>query len=143
MKTLSYLATFAVGFAIAYALPELPKPTPEPRTIRLDVAPGARETVWSRALAKKLDGQAEFTLPSGRRADVLAGDYIIEIDWPGNVAEGVGQAVLYSDESGRAGVVALAYRQELTPTDRQDLEDLRKMLDDHDLAVWALLPNGK
>ncbi len=74
MKTLSYIATFAAGFVIAYALPELPKPTPEPRTIRLDVDPGARETVWSRALADALDGQAEFALPSGRRADVLASD---------------------------------------------------------------------
>lgn len=43
----------------------------------------------------------EWVLPDGTRVDCLSGSHAIEVDWSHKWAEGIGQAMHYSSETGK------------------------------------------
>lgn len=72
--------------------------------------PKAWEPVWSKYLAAKLGGVAEYRCIDGSRVDVLTDDFAAEVEWVKKWKESIGQALLYSLLTGRAPMVILLLR---------------------------------
>lgn len=92
--------------------------------IELDVADPTLEKNWINALAEKLDGQSEVTVPYGR-VDVITGSYAIEVDYLHKFKEGIGQALHYGEVKGITPGLALIYERSESETDADVLDKLR------------------
>jgi hypothetical protein len=92
--------------------------------ILLDLADDTRESAWSAALAKIVDGKTEVKIANGR-IDVLNAVYAIEVDRLGKWHEGIGQAAHYGVETGKRPCVALMIDKGLWPLAPATVEKLR------------------
>jgi hypothetical protein len=84
--------------------------------IELEVHDRTQEKNWITALAARLGGQSEVTVPYGR-VDVLTGTYAIEVDYLHKWKEGIGQALHYASVKGITPCLALIYERTETQTD--------------------------
>lgn len=84
--------------------------------IELEVQDRTLEKNWTAALAARLGGQAEVTVPYGR-IDVLTGTYAIEIDYLHKWKEGIGQTLHYASVKGITPCLALIYERTENQTD--------------------------
>ena len=96
--------------------------------VSLPVPPGSRETVWSTALAKALGGVTEAPVQSGR-VDVLTSRFAIEVERLEKWHEGIGQALHYSDQTGRLACIALIVEDGNWPISPKALEFV-KLIED-------------
>lgn len=71
---------------------------------------GSHEPAWSKALAKRLHGQAEYRTPDGSRVDVLTDETAWEVEWAAKWKEAPGQALLYGMATGRKPGVILLFK---------------------------------
>ena len=85
MKTLIYTLTL-----LSFAVPML-----------------ANEVSEVAAIAVRYNLQNEVRLEDGTRADLISEDYAIEVDWSAKWAEGIGQALFYSEMTSKAPGVLL------------------------------------
>ena len=74
--------------------------------LQLELEPDLNEASWRDSLAASLEGDGEVRIEGGR-IDVLTDDWAVEVDRLHRWHEGLGQALHYSDASGREGVLAL------------------------------------
>lgn len=75
-------------------------------TVSVCVPRNATERVWSEALAERVGGASEYSIPHGR-VDVLASRFAIEVDRLEKWHEGIGQSLHYADATGRRPALAL------------------------------------
>lgn len=108
---------------------------PDNRKITLPVGEHEYEVAWSAALAELVGGEAEHRLPDRTRVDVLTDKYAVEVDWVGKFEEGIGQALRYSDATGKLPVVALGLKGDWS---KQELETARRVANKHHISVWVL-----
>lgn len=84
--------------------------------IDLEVQDRTQEKNWISALATRLEGQAEVSVPYGR-VDVLTETYAIEVDFFHKWKEGIGQALHYASVKGITPCLALIYERTENKTD--------------------------
>lgn len=108
----------------------------------LDLPAQTRESAWRDALAVALNGQSEVPIEGGR-IDVLTDKWAIEVDWPNKWHEGLGQALHYSDATGKQGVVALiSYtgKENLREKSRKRFELVDKQCEKNGIKLVVLFP---
>ena len=66
-----------------------------------------RETTWSKYLATKLGGIAEYRTEDGSRVDIVTDEYAIEVEWATKWKEAIGQALFYGVMTGRKPAIIL------------------------------------
>jgi hypothetical protein len=74
--------------------------------LQLELDTDLNEASWRDSLAASLKGDGEVRIEGGR-IDVLTDEWAVEVDRLHRWHEGLGQALHYSDASGREGVLAL------------------------------------
>lgn len=84
--------------------------------VELEIQDRTQEKNWISALAARLGGQSEVTVPYGR-VDVLTGTYAIEVDYLHKWKEGIGQALHYASVKGITPCLALIYERTENQTD--------------------------
>jgi len=108
-----------------------------------DLPSQAPEALWRDALAAELSAQHEVRIEGGR-IDVMTDDMAIEIDWPHKWHEGLGQALHYSDATGKQAVLALiSYSQgpeHLKASSRERFEMVEKYCSNHNVKLMLLFP---
>ncbi|MFH0952708.1 MAG: hypothetical protein V1873_00080 [Verrucomicrobiota bacterium] len=111
---------------------------------QFDLPSQAPEAYWRDVLAEELGGQHEVSIEGGR-IDVLTDTQAIEIDWPHKWHEGLGQALHYSDVTGKQGVLALiSYSQgpeKLQADSRARFDMVEKQCAKHGIKVIVLFPS--
>ena len=65
------------------------------------------ERYYQTQLCKKLGGKMEYVLSDRTRVDCLTKTYAIEVDFGKKWAEGIGQALFYSEMTGKKPAVGL------------------------------------
>lgn len=135
MRRILAIAVFALLFPPATA--------PAWESYEFDLPAQTRESAWRDALAKELKGRTEVSIEGGR-VDVLTDTWAIEVDWANKWHEGLGQALHYSDATGRQGVVALiAYGQgvgHLRENTRKTLERAERQCGKNGIKLIVLFP---
>jgi len=66
-----------------------------------------KEKYYQEKFCEKLDGEMEVVLPDRTRVDCLSDEYAVEVDFGRKWAEGIGQALYYSEMTGKKPAVAL------------------------------------
>lgn len=74
--------------------------------VELCVSSDAPEAAWTVALANRIGGTPEVSVPHGR-IDVLSETFAIEVDRITKWHEGIGQSLHYADATGKQPVLAL------------------------------------
>ena len=82
------------------------------------------EPVWSRWLAARMGGIAEYRLPDRSRVDILTQCLAIEVDWCKKYPEAIGQALYYAIMTERQPAILLLLRNK--PSEPKYLERARK-----------------
>lgn len=93
----------------------------------------AYQTEWCRSAG----GIAEVILPDRTRVDCLTETHAVEVDFARKWAEAVGQALYYSQATGRAPGILLIIEEE---GDERFLERLLKVTERLGVAVWTATP---
>ena len=91
--------------------------------IELEIQDPTQEKNWIAALAARLSGQSEVTVPYGR-VDVLTGTYAIEVDYLHKWKEGIGQSLHYASVKGITPCLALIYERTQNQTDNSLNDEL-------------------
>jgi len=66
-----------------------------------------KEKYYQEKFCKKIDGKMEVVLSDRTRVDCLNDEYAVEVDFGKKWAEGIGQALYYSEMTGKKPAVAL------------------------------------
>ena len=98
------------------------------------------ESSWSKALAVKVNGEAEFRLPDQSVVDVLTDDHAIEVDWLENWHKGVGKALHYATLSKRKPVLAIRLKGD--DWKKEQLETVIQVAQKNGISVWLLEAEG-
>tara|TARA_R100001594_G_scaffold143212_1_gene190907 strand:+ start:352 stop:717 length:366 start_codon:yes stop_codon:yes gene_type:complete len=98
-----------------------------------------RETVWSKYLAKKMGGLAEYVLPDRSRVDILTPTLAIEVDWAKKWPQAIGQAVYYGIATDRMPAVLLLLRGK--DTEIKYLRRARTAADNLNIPVFTWQTN--
>jgi len=113
------------------------------KSFEFDLPSQAPESMWRDALSKKLHGQCEVHVEGGR-IDVMTDADAIEVDWPHKWHEGLGQALHYSDATGKKGILALiSYSlgpEKMKAKSRERFEMVEKYCNKHGIDLWILYP---
>ncbi len=142
---MNYQRVGAIGIKIAIMLVGLMVPARVLAwdSVMLEMHSGERESEWRDALAKAWDGQTEVRIEGGR-IDVMTGEAAIELDWPHKWHEGLGQALHYSDSTGKQGILALiAYGQgpeKLQTNSILHFDMVEKTCNRHGIRLVVLFP---
>lgn len=111
---------------------------------QFDLPSQAPEALWRDALAAELKARHEVPIEGGR-IDVLTETEAIEIDWPHKWHEGLGQALHYSDATGKKPVLALiSYSHEpdlLRASSRERFAMVEKYCGNHGVRLIVLFPS--
>ena len=114
------------------------------KSLTFDLPSGGRESLWRDELARHWQGTTEKRVEGGR-IDVLTDRYAIEVDFPHKWHEGLGQALHYSNATGKQGMLAvIAYAQgeaNLHGKSRETLEMIEKICLTNDVKMVVLFPN--
>ena len=91
----------------------------------------------------KVGGQLEYRVgkgPSYGRVDLLTDEWTIETDWLAKWQSGLGQALHYAHETGKAPVLALALKNKrgVFRGDREECDYVASRCAKHGIAVWVL-----
>lgn len=86
--------------------------------ITLPVHNLSKETSWSEALAKQIDGKTEYTVQNGR-VDVYTENYAIEVDRIEKWHEGIGQAAHYGLLTGKLPALAIILEDDKWPITKE------------------------
>ncbi len=105
-------------------------------------SPSDGETVWSRWLAERMGGVAEFVLPDRSRVDILTDTLAIEVDWVKKWPEAIGQSVFYGIVTERQPAVLLLLRGK--STESRYLERARQATNELRIPVftWMTVVDG-
>ena len=78
--------------------------------------------------------------PSYGRVDLLTDDFAVEVDWISNWQAGIGQALHYAHETGKAPVLAIALKEKraVFRGDREECAYVASICAKHGIAVWVL-----
>lgn len=110
---------------------------------QFDLPSQAPEALWRDALSAELNAQHEVRVEGGR-IDVMTDDEAIEIDWPHKWHEGLGQALHYSDATGKKATLALiSYSQgldTLTAKSRERFDMVERYCSNHGVRLVILFP---
>lgn len=113
-------------------------------SLTFDLPSGGKESLWRDELARQWQGATEKRVEGGR-IDVLTDQYAIEVDFPHKWHEGLGQALHYSNVSGKQGMLAIiAYAQgeaNLHGKSRQKLEMIERICLTNAIKMVVLFPN--
>ena len=113
-------------------------------SLTFDLPSGGKESLWRDKLAQRWQGTTEKRVEGGR-IDVLTDRYAIEVEFPHKWHEGLGQALHYSNATGKPGVLAvIAYAQgeaNLHGQSRQKLEMIERICLTNDIKMVVLFPN--
>lgn len=91
--------------------------------IPLHLNPQEKETAWSAALARKLNGSTEYPVQNGR-VDVLTEQYAIEVERLEKWHEGIGQSSHYGLETGKVPCLAIIILPSEIPLSNLNAEKL-------------------
>ena len=93
------------------------------------------EIVWSRWLADRMGGVAEYMLPDRSRVDILTPTLAIEVDWAKKWPQAIGQAVYYGIMTDKQPAIILLLRGK--DTEEKYLERAKKAADELGIAVFT------
>lgn len=110
--------------------------TLSPPKFTLPVNDEDNESSWSRALAKKINGETEFRLQDQFSIDVLSDDHAIEVDWLENWHQGVGKALHHATLSKRKPVLAIGLKGD--DWKKEQLETVIQVAQKYGISVWIL-----
>jgi len=97
------------------------------------------EVAWSKWLADRMGGVAEYRLPCRSRVDILTDTLAIEVDWVKKWPEACGQATYYSVITNRQGAILLLLRGK--PTEDRYLMRARQACERLSLPVFTWKTN--
>lgn len=83
-----------------------------------------------------MSGVLEYKLNDGSRVDCLTSTYAIEVDFAEKWAEGIGQSLYYSLESGKKPAVLLIMEQKYKDVGK--LQKLKKVAKRHGITVFTI-----
>ena len=108
----------------------------EPYTIDLPVSDEDLKPVWSKALAEKVKGEAEFPLQDNSTVDVQTDDYAIQVVWLETWHQGIGKALHYAELSNRKPVVAIGVKRD--EGNGKKLGTILMIAQKNGISVWIL-----
>jgi hypothetical protein len=128
---------------VSISPPAIDKQATPYRVIPIDVDGSANELAWCAALQAKIGGELERGVgkgPSYGRVDLLTDEFAVEVDWISNWQAGIGQALHYAHETGKAPVLAIALKEKrgVFRGDREECEYVAKICAEKDIVVWVL-----
>lgn len=105
------LASFGL-FGILLVTTSEPPKQPAAAQPAIHIQPQAEwhELKWSRLLAHRVDGVAEFRLPDGSRVDILTDEFAWEVEWVDSWEQAIGQSSYYAIATDRKPGVWLLLR---------------------------------
>lgn len=103
------------------------------------LSPKGRESAWSDALSKKMDGLREKHVSSGR-IDVLTQDLAIEVEKIDKWHEGIGQALHYGLYSGKHPTLAIITYPPRNQGDKDTLDVIEKVCEKYDIRLIMMMP---
>jgi len=94
-----------------------------------------RESYYQKLFANAIKGETEVVLPDRSRVDILNETYAIEVDFAAKWAESVGQALYYSEMTGkRAGVLLVVDGD----NDEPHIKRLMTLASKYGITVWIM-----
>lgn len=82
-------------------------------------------------------GETEVTLPNGNRADCITTNYAVEVELAKKYHEGVGQALDYAQQTGKAPAILLIVEEE---KDWRYYNKLKPLAEEHSIRLWYITP---
>jgi len=96
-----------------------------------------KEKEYQQAWCDRYNGQTEVRLEDGTRADCITDKYAVEFDFASKWAEGLGQALHYSDLTGKRPAVVLIIEHQ---NDWKHLRKLKRSAKNRAVKVWYIQP---
>lgn len=96
-----------------------------------------KEKEYQQSWCNRFHGQTEVRLDDGTRADCITDKYAVEFDFAGKWAESLGQALHYSDLTGKRPAVVLIIER---PNDWKHLRKLKRSTKKRAVKVWYMQP---
>jgi hypothetical protein len=96
-----------------------------------------KEIYFQMKFANAMNADTEVVLEDDSRVDVLTQTYAIEVDFAKKWAEGIGQALFYSEMTGKKAAVLLITDSE-NNSDAKCLERLLKIAKKYNITVWTI-----
>lgn len=125
--------------------PRSPVPAPQlpPGQSVVVSSPQYSESHYVQELAKRFQWDAEVTTSVGTRCDLVSSQYAIEVDWPHNAYEAVGQSLHYSTELGKPPAMLFLVASD-SDSDRKFVVDrVGKVARDYGITVlWYDISSG-
>lgn len=106
-------------------------------TFRL--SPKGRESAWSNALSKKLNGKREKVITAGR-VDVVTDDLAIEVEKIDKWHEGIGQALHYGLYTQKRPTLAIITFPPKNQYDKTMLDVIETVCQAYDIDLILLMP---
>jgi hypothetical protein len=94
-----------------------------------------KEKEYQNKWCARVGGVTEYRLDDGTRVDCLTNTYAIEFDFAPKWAESIGQALYYSQMTGKQPGVVLIMENE---GDGRYLERLNTVAAEHNIKVWTI-----
>lgn len=98
-----------------------------------------KEKEYQQAWCDRFHGETEVRLEDGTRADCITENFAVEFDFASKWAEGLGQALHYSDLTGKRPAVVLIIEQ---PKDWKHLKKLKRTARKRAVKVWYMTPES-
>lgn len=96
-----------------------------------------KEKEYQQTWCDKYHGQTEVKLADNTRVDCLTKNFAVEFDFAAKWAEGLGQALHYSDLTGKRPAVVLIIEH---PSDWKHFKKLRRSARKRAVKVWYMKP---
>jgi len=94
-----------------------------------------KEKEYQASWCARVGGVTEYRLEDGTRVDCLTDTHAIEFDFAPKWAESIGQALYYSQMTGKRPGVVLIMENE---GDARYLHRLNAVAKEHDITVWTI-----
>lgn len=104
-------------------------------TLSVSLQAKERESYYQKLFAEAINGETEFVLPDRARVDILNETYAIEVDFAAKWAESVGQALYYSEMTGKRAGVLLVVNGD---NDEQHIKRLMTLAAKYGITVWIM-----
>jgi hypothetical protein len=82
-------------------------------------------------------GETEVRLGNGNRADCVTTNYAIEVEFAKKYHEGVGQALDYAQQTGKAPAILMIIEKE---SDWKYWDRLKPLAQKHNIRMWYITP---
>jgi hypothetical protein len=104
------------------------------------LSPLAKESDWSNALAKKINGNREQKVTAGR-IDVVTKDLAIEVEKIKKWHEGIGQALHYGLYTGKIPTLAIITYPPRNPREKETINVIENVCMENGIELIILMPN--